>query len=138
MTQTRTTYAAFALLVAAFGVLASLLIPSAHAPAAQAAQAAPVADVHRINAIPAVQGDQLPQVDELIAATLAQHVGDTGPYTTVQAEQAHLAADRVCEGMIDGAPLMDIQDAVATQQGLTDTEAHDFVLAAHRIQCPSF
>jgi hypothetical protein len=136
MTQTRTTYAAFALLVAAFGVLASLLIPSAHAPAAQAASS--VADVHRIDAIPAVQAADLPQVDELIAATLAQHVGDTGPYTTVQAEQAHLAADRVCEGMIDGAPLMDIQDAVATQQGLTDTEAHDFVLAAHRIQCPSF
>lgn len=134
MTQTRT-FLAFIAVVAAFGALAAFLLP-AQQPTAQAAVPA-VTDVHRIDAIPAVQAADLPQVDELVARTLAAHVGDTA-YTTTQSIEAHLAADRVCEAMIAGVPLMEIADATAAQQGLTDEEAHDFVIAAHEINCPAF
>lgn len=138
MTQTRT-YLAFAALVLAFGGLSALLLPSQAAPAQAAAPALVSApDFHRIDAIPAVQAAELPRVDPLIARTLAAHVGDTGSYTTLQSIEAHLAADRVCEGMVDGVPLMEIADVVAEQQGLTDNEAHDFVLIAHEVQCPTF
>jgi hypothetical protein len=71
--------------------------------------------------------------DPLVAAVLGE---DGQPYTTVQADQVHLAADRVCEGFQAGVPLVDMEPELAREFSLPGVVAHQFVIDAHRIQCP--
>jgi hypothetical protein len=77
---------------------------------------------HRIDAIPEVQGEVL---------TLAPDQD----LTEAQATEVLLAADRVCEGMQAGVPLMDMAIEVQASQGLTGVEAHDFVKRAAQAHC---
>jgi hypothetical protein len=72
--------------------------------------------------------------DNLLLARAGQFVPAT-ELTLDQAREVIAAADRVCEGMTAGVPLMDMADALTVDLGLTDTEAHDFVKAAAQLNC---
>jgi hypothetical protein len=71
--------------------------------------------------------------DPLVAAVLGE---DGQPYTTVQADQVHLAADRVCEGFTAQVPLVVMEPELVQEFDMTGEQAHEFVKVAHDQQCP--
>jgi hypothetical protein len=72
--------------------------------------------------------------DNLLLARAGQFVPGTD-LTLDQAREVVLAADRVCDGMTAGVPLMDMADTLTVDLGLTDTEAHAFVRSAAQVNC---
>jgi hypothetical protein len=132
MTQTfiKTSIAAVLAACALLFGLADALQPhdaSAHASVTSPTSAA--IQYHRTDAIPPAN---TPVADPLVAAVL----GGDGLYTTVQADQVHLAADRVCEGFTAGVPLVVMEPELVQEFGLDGATAHEFVKVAHDIQCP--
>lgn len=123
------THAAFALVVAALAVLAALLMPN------------PPADAHTHPASSqAVLGQHSPIVrgtavgPDLAVLTAAAPATET--LTPGQADEALLAADRVCDGLTSQVPEGWMIRAVAEEQGMTLTDAHAFVEAAIT-RCPT-
>lgn len=109
----------FTAVVAAFGILAAVLMPAAPAQAVQE------------RAVTAVQ------VQGPAAAPDAFLVALVGPGTEVpaNAEELLLAADRVCEGFTAEVPLVVMADALTVELSLTDEEARHFVNTAGVIHC---
>lgn len=146
MTQTQHPRRYALSLLAALVVISALGALAAVALTVQLGRAATPADIpmHRIDAIPAAQAVRTDTpipgtglvpapVDEIVAAVLGG--GET--YTTTQAMQVHLAADRVCEGMTAGVPLVVIEPELVQEFGLDGATAHQFVITAHALQCPA-
>lgn len=121
MTQIRT-FAALILALAGFAAIAVLMVPS---PGASQAVAAAPAEItfHRIDAIPTIQLNE-------VAALVPD-----ADLSTDQLEQVSLVADQICEGITAGVPLMNMADSLVWNQGLTDTEAHDFVREVAQTHC---
>jgi hypothetical protein len=121
------TLAAFALVVAAFAALASILTSGVPAHAVQA-PAPVVVQAPAVQAAPVVEEPALDE-DPFLGALL----GDAG--LPANALDLSYAADRVCEGMTAGVPLLDMADAVAGEFSVDDEQAHEFVRLAATIRC---
>jgi hypothetical protein len=115
------TAAAFALLLAAFGVLAALLMP---APAAHALQEGPA---------PAAE----PQTPDAPAdAFLTALVGPGTDLTPQQAADLTAAADRVCEGFyVADVPVAVMTDGLMRELTLTGEEARHLIDTATAVRC---
>jgi hypothetical protein len=110
------TLAAFALVVAAFATLATILTSGTPATALQAA--------------PAVETPTV-QVDPFLVSLVGAGVDLPADH----AAELLLAADRVCEGITAEVPVVDMADALVRDLGLTDEEARHFVNTAAMVHC---
>jgi hypothetical protein len=108
---------AFAAVLALGALLAAVLMPN---PTAQAAPAVEVAEV-------------APVVAEPAAPFLVALLGDSG--TPENAGELLLAADRVCEGLTAGVPVVVMADGIAAEFGVDDEQARHFVNTAGVVHC---
>jgi len=115
MTHART-LAAFALVVAAFAVLASILTSGTPAVALQAAP-------------PAVEALAPVEVDPFLRDLL----GDAG--IPANADELLLAADRVCEGVTAGVSVAEMSTVTMRDLGITGEEARHLVNLAATTRC---
>jgi hypothetical protein len=117
VTRRTSALAALALLVLTLVGLALMLRPAP----AEAVQPAPAPAVVHVT----------PETPDAFLRTL---VGD-GTHLPPNAEELSLAADRVCEGITAGVPVMVMADTAAAQLALTDEEARHLVNTAAVTRC---
>jgi len=125
MTQIRNIAAALLL-----GTLALLgltqLLPADTAPTAAAPAVAVVEQMHAVET-PSGLGTDFGLV------TVA--LGEGTDFTQAQVDEILLAADRVCEGITAGVPVVVMADTLVQTQGIGDEAARDFVNLAATTRC---
>jgi hypothetical protein len=128
--------AALALLVLAItlAIGALLGVAASPAPAADAVQAAPVAAEP---AAPSTTAPALPSLPGYDASDpfLVALLGDSADLTDERAVELLLAADRVCEAMTAGVPLVEVEPVLAEELDLSGVEAHEFARVAGWTRC---
>jgi hypothetical protein len=116
--------------VAASPVTADAEQLAAHAPTAAPAPAAvPAAPSTTAPALPTLPGYDAS--DPFLVALL----GDSADLTDERAVELLLAADRVCEAMTAGVPLVEVEPVLAEELDLSGDEAHEFVRVAGWTRC---
>jgi hypothetical protein len=117
MTQTRTLIALITGLVAglliAAGIAALVNQVSAEQPPA-------------VTVTEQADADALADQADLAAQVPFDSLAGTDGLTVGQLAEIELAADRVCEGLTAGVPMVEITRVLSEQQGLTDEQARDF------------
>jgi len=116
MRRHATTAVLFAAVALGFAAVAALLLPSSAA---------------------AIQGptDTPPAVSEAASGFLVALIGPGTDLPAERAEELTLAADRVCEGFTAGVPEGMMIRTLSDEEGLTLTEAHQFVETAAAVHC---
>lgn len=119
------TLLALALVVAALAALFALLAPDARAAAGKQAHGIS----HSLSAKPQAPRGAGTGVSETLALIEAASPGGDR-LTPAQLTEVFLAADRVCEGFAVKVPVVEMEDTLMAQQGLTRPQAQAFMDAA--------
>jgi len=123
---------ALAIALAIGALLGATAGPTVDADAVQAATPAPTAVQPAEPAAPA-----LPALPGYDAADpfLVELLGAGSDVTPERAVELLLAADRVCEAMTAGVPLIEVEPVLAEELSLSDEEAHEFARLAGWVRC---
>lgn len=113
--------ATLVVLFAAFAALATLLAPTTAGAVEGDSTGRPPAGVN-------VQKALHPSI-------LSVAFGAGSDYTRTQLRQVRAAADRVCDGITAGVPLVDMASRLSADTGMDDTQSRNFVTVVGQQHC---